>query len=146
MNVSHLLREVAQPLSMDRHDTVIDAVRNMIDFDTGAIAVVGHDRRCIGIFSKKDLLGKVVALDRDPKTTLLGDVMTADIVTAADHLTIEECLRLMVEYRIRHLVLVNPDGRYTGLLGLCDILGDRIFELTQTVLNLEGYLNDAPGG
>ena len=146
MNVAHLLREVAQPFSMKPQDTAIDAVRNMIDFDTGAIAVLGDDRKCVGIFSKKDLLGKVVALDRDAKTTRLGDVMTTDIVTAANHLTVEECMRLMVEYRVRHLVLVDTDGRYTGLLGLCDILGDRIFELTQSLLNLEGYLNDAPGG
>jgi len=146
MNVAHLLREVAQPFSMKSQDTVMDAVRNMIDFDTGAIAVLGEGRKCIGIFSKKDLLGKVVALDREPKTTRLGDVMTTDIVTAANLLSVEECLRLMVEYRIRHLVLVDSKGEYTGLIGLCDILGDRIFELTQSLLNLEGYLNDAPGG
>ncbi len=146
MNVAHLLREVTQPFSMKPQDSVIEAVRNMIDFDTGAIAILGERRKCIGIFSKKDLLGKVVSLDRDAKTTLLGDVMTTDIVTAANHLSIEECMRLMVEYRVRHLVLVNAQGEYTGLLGLCDILGDRIFELTQSLLNLEGYLNDAPGG
>lgn len=146
MNVEHLIREVAQPFAMKPQNFVIDAVRNMIDFDTGGIAVLDGSRKCVGIFTKKDLLGKVIALDRDPKTTPLGDVMTADIVTAANHLSIEECLRLMVEYRIRHLVLVNADGEYTGLLGLCDILGNRIFELTQSVLNLEGYLNDAPGG
>lgn len=146
MNVEHLVREVAQPFAMKPHDFVIDAVRNMIDFDTGGIAVLDADCKCVGIFTKKDLLGKVVAVDRDPKTTKLGDVMTTDIVTAANHLSVEECLRLMIEYRIRHLVLVDTDGKYTGLLGLCDILGDRIFELTQTVLNLEGYLNDAPGG
>jgi len=146
MNVEHLIREVAQPFAMKPQNFVIDAVRNMIDFDTGGIAVLDGNRKCVGIFTKKDLLGKVIALDRDPKTTPLGDVMTADIVTAANHLSIEECLRLMVEYRIRHLVLVNADGEYTGLLGLCDILGNRIFELTQSVLNLEGYLNDAPGG
>ena len=146
MNVAHLLREVAQPFSMKPNDNVLEAVRNMIDFDTGAIAVLDQHRHCVGIFSKKDLLGKVVVVSRDPKTTPLGDVMTTDIVTAADHLSIEECMRLMVEYRIRHLVLVNPDGEYTGLVGLCDLLGDRIFELTQSVSSLEGYLNDSPGG
>ena len=146
MNVAHLLREVTQPFSMKPKETVIEAVRNMIDFDTGAIAVLDERRRCIGIFSKKDLLGKVVVAGRDPKMTVLGEVMTTDIVTAADHLTVEECMRLMVEYRVRHLVLVNAVGEYTGLLGLCDLLGDRIFELTQSVLSLEGYLNDAQGG
>lgn len=146
MNVAHLLREVAQPFSMKPQDTVLEAVRNMIDFDTGAIAILGDDGKCVGVFSKKDLLGKVVALDKDARSTRLGDVMTTGIVTAANLLSVEACMRLMVEYRVRHLVLVDTEGKYAGLLGLCDILGDRIFELTQSVLNLEGYLNDASGG
>ena len=146
MAVTFLLRDSARPLSMMPGDTVKAAVRNMIDFDTGAIAVIDDDRRAIGIFSKKDLLGKVIAVDRDPNTTLLGDVMSTDIVPASDSLTIEECLRLMKEYKIRHLVLVNPEGQYTGLFSLCELLENRIFELTDSLQSMEGYLNDSLGG
>lgn len=146
MAVAHLLREVDKPLSMKVGDTVMAAVRNMIDFDTGAIAIVDDDGRAIGIFTKRDLLGKVVALDRSPKSTLLGDVMSTDIVSAADTVTNNDCLRLMREYGIRHLVLVNCTGEYSGLIGLCDLLEDRIFQLKHSVKSLEAYLNDSPGG
>ena len=146
MSVNFLLRETLRPLSMRPSDCVKAAVRNMIDFDTGAIAVVDDDMRAVGIFTKKDLLGKVVAVDRDPKTTHLGDVMSTDIVSASDRLTTDECLRLMHEYRIRHLVLVDRAGHYTGLLGLCDLLESRIFELNDSLQSLEGYLNDSQGG
>jgi len=146
MAVTYLLRDSARPFSMTPGNTVKAAVRNMIDFDTGAIAVVDADRRAIGIFSKKDLLGKVVAVDRDPNSTQLGDVMSTDIVTAADTVTTGECLRLMREFRIRHLVLVDADGKYTGLVSLCELLEGRIFELKDSLLSMEGYLNDAPGG
>ncbi len=146
MAVNFILRETSRPLSMRPGDTVKSAVRNMIDFDTGAIAVVDTNMRAVGIFSKKDLLGKVVSVDRDPRTTLLGDVMSTDIVTASDRLSIDECLRLMQEYRIRHLVLVDRSGRYTGLLGLCELLESRIFELKDSLQSMEAYLNDSPGG
>ncbi len=146
MAVAHLSRETSRPLSMKPGDTVKAAVRNMIDFDTGAIAVIDDRRRAIGVFSKKDLLGKVVAVDRDPNATLLGDVMSTDIVTAADTLTTDECLRLMREYRIRHLVLVDKWGRYTGLIALCELLENRIFELNDSLASMEGYLNDSLGG
>lgn len=146
MAVTYLLRDTARPLSMRPTDTVKAAVRNMIDFDTGAIAVINDHGRAVGVFSKKDLLGKVIAVDRDPNTTQLGDVMSTDIVTASDRLTTDECLRLMREYRIRHLVLVDPVGRYTGLLSLCELLESRIFELNDSLRSMEGYLNDAPGG
>jgi hypothetical protein len=52
----------------------------------------------------------------------------------------------MHEYRIRHLVLVDPVGRYTGLLSLCELLESRIFELNDSLRSMEGYLNDSPGG
>jgi IMP dehydrogenase len=146
MAVNFLLRDTTRPLCMRPADTVKAAVRNMIDFDTGAIAVVNDHSRAVGIFTKKDLLGKVIAVDRDPKTTQLGDVMSTDIVTASDRLTTDECLRLMQEYRIRHLVLVDPVGRYTGLLSLCELLESRIFELSDSLRSMEGYLNDSPGG
>lgn len=146
MNVAHLLRDVTQPFSMKPTDSVLEAVRNMIDFDTGAIAVLDGQRRCIGIFSKKDLLTKVVAASRDPKTTPLREVMTTEIVTASNLVPVEECMRRMTEHRIRHLVLVDASGAYSGLIGLCDLLGDRIFELSQSVLTLESYFNDSPGG
>jgi IMP dehydrogenase len=146
MALNLILRETSRPLSMRPGDTVKAAVRNMIDFDTGAIAIVDSNMRAIGIFSKKDLLGKVVAVDRDPRTTLLGDAMSTDIVTASDRLSTDECLRLMQEYRIRHLVLVDRNGRYTGLLGLCELLESRIFELNDSLQSMEGYLNDSPGG
>jgi CBS domain-containing protein len=146
MAVTFLLRDAARPLSMRSGDTVKSAVRNMIDFDTGAIAVVDEDRRAIGVFSKKDLLGKVVAVDRDANTTALGDVMSTDIVIAADTLTVDECLRLMREYRIRHLVLVDQSGRYTGLVSLCELLENRIFELNDSLQSMESYFNDSLGG
>lgn len=146
MAVNFLVRDTLRPLCMRPTDTVKGAVRNMIDFDTGAIAIVDGGMRAIGIFSKKDLLGKVVSVDRDPKTTQLGDVMSTDIVTASDRLTIDECLRLMHEYRIRHLVLVDSAGRYTGLLGLCELLESRIFELNDSLQSMEAYMNDSQGG
>ena len=146
MPLQHLLREVTQPPALTPTNTVMDAVRNMIDFDTGAIAVLDDNQRVIGIFTKKDLLGKVTALDRRPRSTPLGDAMSTQVITGRDTLAISECIRKMSEYRVRHLPIVDADGCYCGMLALCDLLRDRILEMTQDIRTLEAYFNDAPGG
>lgn len=146
MPVNHVVREAIQAPAMSSENTVMDAVRNMIDFDAGAIAIGDEDGRVVGIFTKKDLLGKVTALNRDPNQTRLGDVMTTEVITATGRLSIAECLRLMSEYGIRHLPVVNEREEFAGVISLCDLLRDRIMEMTQDIDSLEAYLNDAPGG
>ncbi len=146
MPIHHVLREAAQPPAMSSDHTVMDAVRNMIDFDAGAIVVTDEDRRVVGIFTKKDLLGKVTALGRVPTRTRLGDVMSTEVITGAGRLSIAECLRLMSEFGIRHLPVVNEEDEFVGLISLCDLLRDRIIQMTQDIDSLEAYLNDAPGG
>src|SRR5690606_9391369 len=118
----HLIREVTQPPALTTQHTVMDAVRNMIDFDSGAIAVTDEDGRVIGIFTKKDLLGKVTALDRRPRETPLGDAMSTQVITGRDTLSISECIRTMSTYKVRHLPIVDSDGHYAGMLSLCDLL------------------------
>ena len=146
MPVRHLIRELTIPPALKTDHTVMDAVRNMIDFDTGAVVISATGGRVIGIFTKKDLLGKVTALNRSPKTTPLGDVMSTDVITASETVSIGDCLRIMAEYRVRHLPIVRSGEIYCGLVALCDILNVRISEMTQDIHSLESYLNDAPGG
>lgn len=146
MPVHHVVRQTAQPPALSPDHTVMDAARNMIEFDVGAVVVTDVERAVVGIFTKKDLLGKVVALGRDPAQTRLGDVMSTGVITGSGRLSIAECLRLMSEYGIRHLPVVNGADEYVGLLSLCDLLRDRIVQMTQDISSLEAYLNDAPGG
>ena len=146
MPIRHLMREIAPPPALQSHQTVMEAVRHMIDFDTGAVVITDVDARVIGIFTKKDLLGKVTALNRIPKTTRLGDVMTTQVVTAHSTIAIADCLRIMNEYGVRHLPIVAEGERYSGMLSLCDLLRDRMVEMMQDISNLEAYFNDAQGG
>lgn len=146
MPVQHLIREVTQPPALTTTNTVMDAVRNMIDFDTGAVAVVDEANRVIGIFTKKDLLGKVTALDRRPRKTPLGDAMSTQVIMGNSSLAISECLRTMSMHQVRHLPIVDENGAYAGMLSMCDLLRDRIHEMTEDIHSLEAYFNDSPGG
>jgi len=80
----------------------------------GAIAVVDNNR-LIGIFSERDLMNRVVLQRRDPDNTVVGDVMTSPVITIQRTATADDALKLD-EKHIRHLPVVNTDGKLAGML------------------------------
>lgn len=110
--------------------TVIDAVNVMNDHHVGSVLVVegGYP---VGIFSERDVLVRVVAAHRDPRQTLIRDVMTTRLHTATPDDTLLDVMRLMTERRCRHVPVMEGEL----LLGLVSI-GD-ITKATQHNLRLE---------
>lgn len=110
--------------------TVIDAVNVMNDHHVGSVLVV--EGGCpVGIFSERDVLVRVVAAHRDPRQTLIRDVMTTRLHTATPDDTLLDVMRLMTERRCRHVPVMEGEM----LLGLVSI-GD-ITKATQHNLRLE---------
>jgi CBS domain-containing protein len=110
--------------------TVIDAVNVMNDHHVGSVLVV--EGGCpVGIFSERDVLVRVVAAHRDPRQTLIRDVMTTRLHTATPDDTLLDVMRLMTERRCRHVPVMEGEL----LLGLVSI-GD-ITKATQHNLRLE---------
>lgn len=94
--------------------TVSDAARLMRTSHVGAVLVV-KEERLVGIFTERDALFRVMALNRDPHRTVLSDVMTPDPITVAPHETFGYALLLMHEHGFRHApVVVN--GKPVGVV------------------------------
>jgi CBS domain-containing protein len=112
----------------------------------GAVAVVEKgDLR--GIFTERDLMLRVVKQERDPAATLVRDVMTAEVKTISELFTAEEASSVMLLGHLRHLPILNKDGKVLGLLSMRALLEDRLQDLSQEVSSLEQYMaNDGPGG
>jgi CBS domain-containing protein len=100
--------------------TVYSAVQQMADRDIGALAVMGTEK-LLGIFSERDYARKIILLGRSSKDTCVGEVMSypANTVTAED--TVEDCLRMMTTYRLRHLVVVEQ-GTAVGMVSIGDLM------------------------
>ena len=100
--------------------TVAHAVQEMINRKIGSVLVL-NGSALVGIFTERDVLVRVVAADRDPKTTPIAHVMTRDPVTISVNDTIEDVLDLHGGKHYRHLPVVD-DGQLLGMISMRDIL------------------------
>lgn len=118
--------------------TVIDAVNVMNDHHVGSVLVIENGLP-VGIFSERDVLVRVVAAHRDPRQTLVRDVMTTRLYTTSPDETLLDVMRLMTERRCRH-VPVMEDDRLLGLVSIGDITKATQHNLRQEVRELSNYI------
>jgi CBS domain-containing protein len=100
--------------------TVAEAVQEMNRRKIGSVLVM-EGGVLVGIFTERDVLMRVVAADRDPKTTPVAHVMTRSPVTIHSSMTIEEVMDLHSGKHFRHLPVVE-NGRVIGIISVRDIL------------------------
>jgi CBS domain-containing protein len=118
--------------------TVIDAVNVMNDHHVGSVLVIEAGFP-VGIFSERDVLVRVVAAHRDPRQTLVRDVMTTRLYTTSPDETLLDVMRLMTERRCRH-VPVMEEEKLLGLVSIGDITKATQHNLRQEVRDLSSYI------
>jgi CBS domain-containing protein len=134
------------PISASRELTVMAAVRLMATQHVGAVLVL-DDGRPAGIFTERDLMIKVVLENRDPGRTPIGAVMSSPVVPIREHASLDEAISLMLLRHIRHLPLVDGEGKVQGMLSMRHLVTDEIDELQSSVRGLEAYVGyDGAGG
>ena len=106
--------------------TVSDAARLMKQKKTGALMVCDKGR-LVGVFTERDALFRVMAEERDPKTTLLAEVMTANPQTIGPDKTLGHALHMMYEGGFRNVPVVKK-GRPIGMVSAHDALGPELKE------------------
>jgi CBS domain-containing protein len=108
-------------LQIEAEATVFDAVKRMVDAGVGSLLVRdGGD--VAGIFTERDYLRRMTLEGRDDKDTAVRDVMTSPLVVVTPQNTIDECMAMMTDRRIRHLPVVDDDGDVVGIVSIGDIV------------------------
>lgn len=120
-------------------EPVLEAIRTMADHGIGAVLVV-RDEVIVGIVSERDYARKVVLLGRSSSETPVAQIMSSPVVTVTPRQTLDECMRLMTERRIRHLPVVEA-GRPIGMLSIGDCVKAVIDEQRRTIEQLEAYIH-----
>ncbi len=144
MSLLRLTRKPSFTISPD--STVDDAIDVMMRNRCGSVAIA-RDRLLVGIFTERDVMVRCVREGRDTAKTILSEVMTSDVRTIAEDFDVREAIKTMSEHRIRHLPIVDEDGRFLGMLGLRYLLHDRLEDLRHELMGLESYIGaDGPGG
>jgi CBS domain-containing protein len=122
--------------------TLEAAARHLAARSVGA-AVVVRGARSVGLLSERDIVERIGA-GVDPRSYTAGDAMTAPLIVAEAHETVEEVLDRMAVVGIRHLPVVDVDGHLLGLVSLAELLGRLV--ATQTTIDLRpGQLEGASG-
>jgi CBS domain-containing protein len=113
----------SQPTALDAAASIPEAARAMRDGNIGDVLVT-QDGRLVGILTDRDVVVRVLAEDRDPVNTTLGDVCSRDLTTLNPSDAIETAVTRMRESAVRRLPVVE-EGRPVGILALGDLAVER---------------------
>ncbi len=120
-------------------DTVFDALEAMAELNIGAVLVLDGDD-LVGILSERDYARSVELLERGSKETRVSEIMTAELRTVGSASTVAECMELMTEHRIRHLPVLDDDGRLAGVVSIGDVVKAMIAQQHDMITQLERYI------
>src|SRR5688572_7001347 len=118
---------------------VLEALQLMAQKDVGALLVMDAGR-IVGVISERDYARKVILHGKSSQDIGVRDIMTADVVTVDPARTIEECMAIMTQRRIRHLPVCEGD-KLVGLVSIGDLVKEVMAEQDQTIRQLESYIH-----
>ncbi len=117
---------------------VIDAIRLMAEKGIGAVLVM-EGPRLLGILSERDYARKIVLMDRSSADTPVQEIMTAELFTVAPTASVEQCLELVTDRRIRHLPVVEG-GQVLGVISIGDLVKAVIEQQRRELGQLQDYI------
>ncbi|MEE8440284.1 MAG: CBS domain-containing protein [Spirochaetia bacterium] len=124
--------------------TVLEALELMAEKNIGAVLVT-EGERLAGIFSERDYARKVALAGKSSRDTLVKELMSTEIISVDTQKSVQDCLALFTEHRIRHLPVVEDD-QLVGILTIGDVVKHIISHLELTVRELENYISGSGYG
>jgi CBS domain-containing protein len=147
MNPNATIREIlshkgTQAWSISPEATVFDAIQMMADKNVGALLVTTGE--ClVGIISERDYTRKVALKGKSSKQTAVKEIVTGQVIHVTPDHSVEQCLRLMTDHRIRHLPVLSGN-RIEGVISIGDLVNWIISAQTSTIEQLQTYIAGYP--
>ena len=118
--------------------SVFDAIRLMADKNIGALPVLSHGL-LIGIFTERDYTRKIALMGKTSKDTRVLEVLSDEVICVTANDSVEECMRLMTEHRIRHLPVVEGK-QLLGIISIGDLVNWIISSQNSAIEQMEQYI------
>ena len=96
--------------------------------------------KVVGIFSERDIIRKVILEGKDIDSVLVLDIMSTDLTTVTPESSLDQCMKLMTDKRIRHLPVLR-DHQLCGIVSIGDVVKYLIVEKDFKIRNLESYIS-----
>ena len=120
------------------HATVFEAIQLLAAKNIGALPVV-ENGRLVGIFSERDYTRKIALAGKSSRGTPVREILSSEVISATPENTVEDCLRLMTENRVRHLPILEDD-KLVGIISIGDLVNWIISTQTAALDQMEAYI------
>lgn len=149
MTVNAAIREILQqkpgPVwSISPEATVFEAIQLMADKNVGALLVM-EGERLVGVISERDYARRVLLKGRSSRETRVREIATIPALSVTPSHTVEECMRLMTEHRVRHLPVLEQ-GKVVGIVSIGDLVNWVIAAQNATIQQLQTYITGIQPG
>lgn len=122
MKVADLIASRREVYSISEDTTVHDTARYLRERQVRAVGVCDRQGVLVGVVSHSDVSDKVAAENKCPAWMRVSEIMTRELITATPETSIEDCLRLMEQHGIFHLVVLDGSKGYRGMISVTDLL------------------------
>ena len=138
--VSTILNEKGRAvLQIDAAEPVLEAARLMVERNVGSLLVT-EGGETVGIVTERDYLRRVAAEELDGRKTSVREIMSAPMVVVTPQTSVDECMALMTDRRIRHLPVVD-EGNIAGLVSIGDVVRFQSREQSFEIQFLQDYIS-----
>jgi len=143
-SVAQVLKAKADPTIYTIAPTasVFEAVKQMAENNIGALVVM-EGEKIVGIITERDYARKIVLMARSSEDTPVRDIMTASAMYVSPAHRSDECMALMTENRVRHLLVIDK-GKLIGIVSIGDLVKATISEQKFIIQQLEHYITGQP--
>ena len=126
-------------LTVEPGQTVQEAMVAMGKISAGTAVVMDGDK-VVGIMSERDLIRKVVLEGKSVESVKVEEIMTTDLTTVAAQPSLDDCMKLMTDKRVRHLPVMCGDS-LCGIVSIGDVVKYLVVEKDFKIKNLESYIS-----
>ena len=126
-------------VSVAPSSTVLEALKVMAEKEIGAVIVI-EDEHLVGIFSERDYARKVVLQGKSSNDTPVREIMTEKVVCVRPDQTIDDCMGLMTDKRIRHLPVLEHK-KVIGVISIGDVVKEMLSDKEFVIKQLESYIH-----